>query len=324
MCVDSTDPFSRLRAGSLKILAGVDPGVCVSPPTPERRETAVTAPVCPVFRVVVAGRYLGSVDSTDPFSRLRTHCRTYRVAGTVQYRSTDRYSTGKVPFSQPLACAHGACHGRDTQSSRQWLRSARACSLSSSRGRAATSLSRLPARPADGSEARCPQLRHFLGLEPLCRRQDHGHRHSLMPAPLGGHLLRVHLALQPDPQEEYPGQLPLLGPSALHARAASVPLSAHVMRRRLCVRLGWRASKARRRRVRAVERISPLPPLPSSDLHPHRAPSWAVHLLGPSPAPNSSGHSIRRGTCPRPSSPRGALSSGSSRSGSSTGAARGS
>ena len=206
--------------------------------------------------------------------------------------------------------AIGACLGRDTQSSRQWLRSARACSLSSSRGRAATSLSRLPARPADGSEARCPHLRHLLGLVPLCRRQDHGHRHLLMPTPLGGHLLRAHLALRPDPREEHPGQLPLLEPSALRAWTASVPRSAHVMRRRLCVRLGWRASKARRRRVRAVERTSP-PPLPSSDLRPHRAPSWAV--LGPSPAPpNRSGRSTRRGTCPGPSSPRSALSSRSS------------
>ena len=228
--------------------------------------------------------------------------------------------------------AIGAVRGRDTQSSRQWLRSARACSLSSSRGRAATSLSRLPARPADGSEARCPHLRHLLGLVPLCRRQDHGHRHLLMPTPLGGHLLRAHLALRPDPREEHPGQLPLLEPSALRAWTASVPRSAHVMRRRLCVRLGWRASKARRRRGRAVERTSPQhtpswatsppPPLPSSVLRPHHAPSWAVlgprpapswAVLGPSPAPpNRSGRSTRRGTCPRPSSPRSALSSRSS------------
>ena len=29
----------------------------------------MTAPVCPVFRVVVAGRYLVRIDSTDPFAR---------------------------------------------------------------------------------------------------------------------------------------------------------------------------------------------------------------------------------------------------------------
>ena len=43
-----------------------NPRQCVSPPS---GAAAVTAPVCPVFRVVVAGRYLVCVDSTDPFSK---------------------------------------------------------------------------------------------------------------------------------------------------------------------------------------------------------------------------------------------------------------